>query len=368
VLALAKQLEERERGEMSLAELEQACAEIGLDPRYVHKAVAQLEREAKHPERSRAEKQRLALPAQSGVLRTKEELLAWAAAFWLPPLYLLLAIIATYGPRLQTWWSIVAIFVGPFLLSWVPGFLTGRKWAGALFGLWFATCLSFMQVGMYGHPGHHGGLEELVDEQDIWRWIEYAIVEVPMGVLGAWVRARIFPPPWLKPLDRQQLMAQLFALQQRLDGDRRLRAFLSVDVVNSSAMKRDAPALQVEYSFGALREWIGEIVRGCGGEMQSAAGDGVMCLFSEDAQAARAARQLQSGIDAFNAQRNRLPTPFRIRCGISAGEVAAPAGTPIGHLDSPVIDRAAALQKRAEPGGVVLGEEASAAARAELGD
>jgi class 3 adenylate cyclase len=57
---------------------------------------------------------------------------------------------------------------------------------------------------------------------------------------------------------------------------------------------------------------------------------------------------------AFNTKHNHLPTPFRIRCGVSSGTVAIVDGTPIGHLQSAVIDRAANLQKSAQPGGIEI--------------
>jgi len=105
----------------------------------------------------------------------------------------------------------------------------------------------------------------------------------------------------------------------------------------------------------------------CGGQVQSAAGDGMMCLFETDAGAVRAARLLQVGLAQFNAGRNRLPMPFRLRCGVSAGEVAMEEGASIGYLDSPVIDRAAALQKSAEPGDIVVSGEVAGVALVELG-
>src|SRR5581483_2804731 len=135
------------------------------------------------------------------------------------------------------------------------------------------------------------------------------------------------------------------------------RAFLSVDVVHSSEMKLGEPELAVEYSFGQFQSWVEESVRSLGGEVQSAAGDGLMCVFREDAAAVRAAGLLQQGMAAFNAARNRLATPFRIRCGVASGEVPAVPQGSLGRVHSPVIDRAAVLQKQAEPGGVVVSRE-----------
>jgi class 3 adenylate cyclase len=168
-------------------------------------------------------------------------------------------------------------------------------------------------------------------------------------------------------LSRAAILEAVFALQHTLEGQKQHRAFLSIDVVGSSDMKRTAPELAVEHSFGQFRRWVDEVVQANGGAMQSAAGDGMMCMFAEDAAALRAALQLQKGVPQFNASLNRLPVPFRIRCGVSAGEVAIEDGVPLGHIHSPVIDRAAMLQKRAAEGDIVVSSELAAAALIEWG-
>jgi class 3 adenylate cyclase len=161
-------------------------------------------------------------------------------------------------------------------------------------------------------------------------------------------------------LSRSSLLKMLFTLQRQLESQKQHRAFLSVDVVGSTEMKRSAPELAVEYSFTQFRSWVEEVIRTHGGVVQSAAGDGVMAMFPEDAAALRAALQLQQGLAQFNATQNHLPLPFRIRCGVSAGEVAIEEGVPLGHLQSPVIDLAAVLQKRAQPGEIIVSEEVAA--------
>ena len=78
--------------------------------------------------------------------------------------------------------------------------------------------------------------------------------------------------------------------------------------------------------------------------------------------------RLQQEISQFNRSINsRMPLPLCIRCGMSAGEVALDETMPIGHLQSPVIDRAAALQERAQPGEIVVSSELAAHALVELG-
>jgi hypothetical protein len=51
---------------------------------------------------------------------------------------------------------------------------------------------------------------------------------------------------------------------------------------------------------------------------------------------------------------------------VSAGAVAIEEGTPLGHLQSAVIDQAAVLPKRAAPGEILVSGEVSAAVLAEL--
>ena len=132
-------------------------------------------------------------------------------------------------------------------------------------------------------------------------------------------------------------------------------------------MKRSADELLVEYSFNQYRRFVEEIVLAEGGQVQSTAGDGTMAMFPNDTTAVRASLRLQDELAAFNAQHNRLPRPFQVRCGINAGEVALMPGAPIGHLQSTVLDRAAALQKSAQPGDIVISGDLSAEGLAALG-
>jgi class 3 adenylate cyclase len=177
--------------------------------------------------------------------------------------------------------------------------------------------------------------------------------------------AAVAPPT--QNVSRAALLDALFTIQGALEGQKQHHAFLSVDVAGSSAMKRGEPELAVEYSFLQLQSWLEETVAAYGGELHSAAGDGMMCVFTSDAAALRAAKALQAGVPQFNTERSRLSQPFRLRCGISAGEVALDRTMPFSRQHSPIIDRAANLQKAAEPGDIVVAGELAAAGLVELG-
>jgi class 3 adenylate cyclase len=165
----------------------------------------------------------------------------------------------------------------------------------------------------------------------------------------------------------EYLLEMLFSLQRMLEGQKQRRVFLSVDVVKSSEMKQVTSELEVEHSFQQFHSWLEGIVSKHGGQIHSVAGDGAMCMFTEDVEAVKAALELQGSIHQFNATRNLLPTPFQIRCGISAGNVPVEEGMLIGQIHSHVLDRAANLQKKAKPGGIVIGGEVSGAALMLLG-
>jgi class 3 adenylate cyclase len=167
--------------------------------------------------------------------------------------------------------------------------------------------------------------------------------------------------------NRTEMLAQLFELQAALDRHQATRTFLSVDVVGSSAMKATANELEAEFSFRQYQTWVAEVTRAFGGEVQLAAGDGAMAMFRDTESAVKAAKFLQLGIHDFNANKSRLSTPFEIRCGLSEGKIGIDSKTSLGQIQSPVLDRAAFLQKYAEPGSVVVDQALIGSAMPVLG-
>lgn len=306
VTALAQQLKARQQETLTAREIETIGEEVGLERRFMQEALAQVTTPA-----SRAS-QASALERSH---RLKAFMSAWWAAGWTVPLMLV-----TATGRLG---DLAAVF---FFMGWAI-YIGG----GILLSMLSKSPEEVQEPARHALPAQHS----------------------------------TGPPE--RRISRADLLDALFAIQQALELHKQHRAFLSLDVVGSSAMKAGADPLSVEHSFGQFRAWVEETVRGHGGEMQSAAGDGMMCVFRDEASAIRAARELQDRIELFNMERNRLPAPFQVRCGVTAGAVALEPGMPIGHLNSPVLDRAAAFQKRAQPGDIVLGSEVAAAGLVELG-
>jgi class 3 adenylate cyclase len=339
VAALASRLEQEHRETLSAREIETIGAEVGLNPEFMRAALEQLTRTDITAGRREAPlSKRPGAPAsavQSPTLERPDAGVGWYKRRELR--------------RAQRRAEMEAVSrLDPLIPAW---------WAAG----WAVPVSIPLLVATMHMPGEFIGLLML----PLWG------VYVGVGTfLTASAKAKLARAAPLAPAatSRTALLELLFGLQRELEGQREHRAFLSVDVVGSSGMKEGASDLAVEYSFGNFTRWVQEVVASQRGIMQSAAGDGIMCAFADDAAAVRAARRLQEGIARFNAERNRLPAPFRIRCGIAAGEVAVDSGLSLGQLHSPVIDRAAALQKRAEPGGILLGASVAGPGAIELGN
>jgi class 3 adenylate cyclase len=189
------------------------------------------------------------------------------------------------------------------------------------------------------------------------------------GWFTGWLRERPKPRRQQLPAEpnRQELLGTLFALQQELTGPKVHRTFLSVDVAGTAELKRGEAELTVEYSFGEFRQWVEEIAVAHGGQLLPAVTEGVLCMFPDGISAARAARQVQETLRRFNEASNRLSRPFRVRCGISGGEVAAGSLQPDGRPQSWLVDHAISLQRSAAAGDILISESAAGPALGVLG-
>lgn len=303
VTVLAQELKRRHEDTFSPREMEAIGAEVGLEPVFIREAMRQLST----PAVERA-------PSTFSPKALQAFMAAWWSAAWTLPFFL--AIVLGRGDK--------GFSVVTFMLGW--GLYIGL----GVFGSTFAEM---------GQPEKASKPEKRKKKREV--------------VQG--------------DLSRQDLLEALVVLQRQLESQREHRAFLSIDVVNSTGMKAGQDDLSVEYSFGQYQAWVEGIVTSLGGEINSAAGDGMMAAFRSDTDAVRAARMIQESMPRFNAQRNRLATPFQIRCGLTSGEIAIDPSVPLSRINSALLDRAAVLQKHAAPGDIVLSGELAQTALLELG-
>jgi hypothetical protein len=85
--------------------------------------------------------------------------------------------------------------------------------------------------------------------------------------------------------DRQDLLRQLVALQEKLRSGEQSMTFMSVDIVGSTRMKEIADPLSIEFTFNEYHSFVDMITRRYGGRVHSTAGDGVTCAFDHPQQA-----------------------------------------------------------------------------------
>jgi class 3 adenylate cyclase len=159
---------------------------------------------------------------------------------------------------------------------------------------------------------------------------------------------------------RQELLKQLIELQDELKQHEQVVTFLSVDVVNSTGIKREADPLSAEYSFGEYTQFVTNSGNQFGGVVHSTAGDGVLLAFEHPYPAFQAARRIQAGLPEFNQHRNKTGIPFSARCGIHTGAVMAAGGDIRSVAFSHVIDMTTHVQRLAPEDGIAVTEDAAA--------
>ena len=385
VTALAARLQSERQEYLTAREMEAIGAEVGLEPEFVRQALAQhteqMVQAEKQAQEEREQEARLTHSMQTtqqmqtqqvqqtGEVRSsKVEFLASVMALTLPVFWGTMAYMFKFSPGLMTLFTLIS----PAPLTALLGFLSGRKSVGITTAMMMVLALAPTFPYLFFSnltrdqidPGMYYGA-----------MFAYALFATPMiaslGALGATLRERFFPQgieqrQQRKNLSRSEMLHTVQALQTQMEGARQYRACLSVDVVSPTEMRHGHPAALADYTFGQYRHWVDEVARACGGELHSGMGDSMLFLFPTDAQAVRSARRLQEGVVSFNAALNRLPLPFRLRVGISGGEMTEGANPAHQHLHNPMLDRAAMLQHRAEPGDVVVSGEVAASALVEL--
>lgn len=155
--------------------------------------------------------------------------------------------------------------------------------------------------------------------------------------------------------DPDALIVELARLRSRLNISNQGTAILAVDAAKSTLMKVGEDPMIAELAFREYQDWIQKTSHEKEGRVHATAGDGAIVAFQGIHNAYLAAKKLQSSIDLFNIEKNRLASPFRIRIGIHSGQLQ-------GHVDeimfTSVIDVAAHIESVAPIGGIAMSEVA----------
>ncbi|MBC8064986.1 MAG: adenylate/guanylate cyclase domain-containing protein [Chlorobia bacterium] len=322
---LALRMQQASDESLTLAQLEEIGKEAGVDPEQIRKAVEALRSTDEHKRRQ----------------GNRRDLIALVTSFLAVMLSVSFPLVIRQLPAATLIY--IALAVG-------LGYVCKRPWVAAIVGF-------VVNIGYSLGNGHPQGMEQAqINQKEIISIISFTV----FGLLGWGVNRVMTPKPPKQekgPPDRAELVKQFVALQDRLEQGKVQSAVLCVDVEGSTGMKAGESDLDIEYSFNAYLGLVDEAVEKHGGKMESAAGDGAMAVFTTADRAILAAQNLVGAVEAFNANGNRLKTPFRVRCAISSGEIGFNRGGSIGRSHSIVFDRAGKAQKGAEPGGIVVTED-----------
>lgn len=183
--------------------------------------------------------------------------------------------------------------------------------------------------------------------------IGYLFVSL-FGALGGVVQRRAAKELNLAQNDPASILAEMVRIQWKLSDRRSYLCVMVVDAAKSSEMKAFADPLAVEYSFREYQNLLTSLSAQVGGRVHSTAGDGAVIAFPSAQEAFTAATRIQTDVERFNREDNRLQLPFRLRIGLHMGEI-------VGDLDevefTEVIDIAAHVQAAAPVGGIAVTEE-----------
>ncbi|MBS1717447.1 MAG: adenylate/guanylate cyclase domain-containing protein [Armatimonadetes bacterium] len=232
-------------------------------------------------------------------------------------------------------------------------FLLGRFSRAAINLIWltaWSTATMYIPIAPYGSAFAQRFLsaEMLIPQMAL------LFAATVLGSVGAAVEERAAKSRRLHENDPAALLAELARLELSLAAGEREVTVLVVDVAKSTEMKANSDPLDAEYSFREYQQLLARITHLYGGTVHSTAGDGAVLTFEEPSSAFRAAKEIQTKISEFNESVNRLPSKFRLRVGIHAGQVP-------GELSevqfSEVIDIAAHVQAKAPLRGILVTKE-----------
>ncbi|MFA6318591.1 MAG: hypothetical protein WC943_14375 [Elusimicrobiota bacterium] len=220
-----------------------------------------------------------------------------------------------------------------------------------------------------------------VKGRDVSRWILGTGVFLLATLLGnacmtfGYKADRLKAPPADKTAASDALIAKLQQLQKGTltRGDvleimsetkrtteryKRSLAFLSIDVVDPIAMKRDEDPSVAERDFKRYKTLVDGILKESGAFKTAWTPDGVMICFVETRQAVLAGQRIVRAIPKFNREVKTLRADFAVRAGINAGDLLTHDSIPMEEMADRTIDIAGHMMKHGAPNAVSISEHA----------
>ncbi len=157
-----------------------------------------------------------------------------------------------------------------------------------------------------------------------------------------------------KSVSRAELLRAFADAKKNLDALGKEVAFLSIDVVGSTAMKEGEESAAIQYDFGEYRKLVEKVFAEQEVLKSTWTPDGVMACFADINHAIQAGKDVILRLEGFNKNVKLMKQNFAVRCGVNAGYVHFDEHTPLEQMSDRVIDIAGHMQKYAEPNTVAV--------------
>ncbi len=232
----------------------------------------------------------------------------------------------------------------------VPTIVAGRD-----ITRWIAVLIFFLLSGSFSRSGekYHGRAQYLRYKISMELWKRQMHLSDDAGILSP-LNKKLEMIKSAKRKDREILLKEFAETKRKLDEMGRDLAFLSIDVVDSTGMKKGEERGSIEHDFKEFRRYVDRVLAGYGCLKSTWTPDGVMSAFASVDGAVGAARQVIDGLEGFNRNVKTMRRDFLVRCGVNSGFVYFDATMPLEDISDRVIDITAHLQKKARPNTVCI--------------
>ena len=159
-------------------------------------------------------------------------------------------------------------------------------------------------------------------------------------------------------LDRAKLLEIYAETKKSLERHKKHYAFLSIDVVDSTGMKKFEDPGIAERDFRKYKSFVEKALSTNRALKSTWTPDGVMICFATADQAIQAAQDVIKSLKAFNDSVKAIKADFKIRAGINSGEVFCDDQTPMEEMTDRVIDIAGHMQKHGAVNAVSIAQHA----------
>lgn len=157
--------------------------------------------------------------------------------------------------------------------------------------------------------------------------------------------------------ERQVALKRYNEARRLLESTHLKLTFLSLDVVDSTGLKKDQDRYGVEQTFSDYRDLVERHLKDHDVYKATWTPDGQMAAFRTAQKAVECAKNLLGELDHFNENRSTIDGRFEVRVGVNTGEVSTDDATPMVEISDFSVDLAGHLQKYARPNTIWASEE-----------